>query len=203
MNRRSALKTVGKSLAVPALLTSTATGNSDKRKTGGQPLGGELPNENVPQASITTLPPRFGTTDTTREVGTFLTLAEGWAGVTDKTELLLDSIREEFTYDGQTFVLDSADDWEANDDGSYWFRHTEPPFPKGKTVEVSADVTVTDAFYDPLQEKEYEAGERYAPSVYPTSRTYEIVGKEDEEGEEKGEKKNGKGEKNGRKGGRN
>lgn len=196
MNRRYALKTLGKSLTVPALLTSTATARSDNERTGGQPLGGELPNENVPNASITTLPPRFGTTDTTREVGTFLTLAEGWAGVSDKTELLLDNIREEFTYDGQTFVLDSADDWEASDDGSYWFRHTEPPFPKGKTVEVSSDVIVTDSFYDPLQEREYEEGDQYAPSVYPTSRTYEIVGKGNGREKGKGGDRGGKGGKN-------
>lgn len=177
MNRRRVLKTLGKSLAVSTLVTTTAAADSGESVTGGQPVGGELPNENVPEASITTLPPRFGLQDVTREVGTFLTLKQGWAGVTDKTELFLDSIRQTFTYEGQTFVLDSVDDWEAYDDGSYAFTYTKPPFPKGETVEVSSDVIVTDPFYDPLQETYYSEGDRYAPSVFPTSRTYEIVGK--------------------------
>lgn len=154
-------------------VTATAEGS-------GQPVQGELPNENAPEKEISPLPPFFSGTDTTVEAGQFLTVTGGWVVTTsleDQKELL-NSTKQTFTFEDQEFVLSEFDDWENNGDGSVRFSHTDPPYPRGSTVEVSWDAVVTDTFYDEFRKRTWESGERLLPSIFPTSRTYEIVGKD-------------------------
>ena len=176
MKRRRVLKSAGVSIATLPILTSSSVATEGETHGGGQPITGQLPNENAPEAIVSPLPPFFGVEGTTREVGQFLTVSGGWLDVAGNTKDLLNSTRQTFTFEDQTFVLDSFEDWESDGDGSFSFAHTDPPFPKGEVVDVSWDVIITAPFYDSTRDTHYEPGDRYVPSLFPTSRRYEIVG---------------------------
>lgn len=172
MNRRSVLTMLG------AMATSLTLGSSTAaaERGGMQPIKGELPNENVPHESVHALPE----VEETREVGQFLELRNGWAFPdcdSDVQEEFFNKTRQTFVYDGQTFVRDGFDDWEAYEveDGRFVFTHADPPKPKGKTFDVTWDTVYTADFDPACVDDGYEAGDRHAG--FPFESSYEIVTK--------------------------
>ncbi|WP_137283901.1 hypothetical protein [Halorussus salinisoli] len=178
MYRRDMVKAVGASITSLSVLPAAGSG-AQQTDEGVRPVGGDVPNENVPRATITPFMPEGDT----REVGQFITLHGGWKVGEEQTfeamTELVNKTRQTFTYGDQSFVLDSEEDWERDGYGenTYKFSHTKPPYPKGDLIEVTWDAIFTDSYYDSWREMQYEPGDRYMPWVFPLSETFEIVGK--------------------------
>ena len=185
MLRRQALKAIGASATSLVAFGGVSSVAAAEEEEGAQPLGGELPNTNVPEDEVVAFASQGQTL--TRDTNTFLTLRNGWVGPNDdELRELLNNTRQTFTYDGQMFVLDEASDWSDDSDrtdrlSEYWFTHTDPPKQAGKVFDVTWDAIVTGEFYDPISDRTYEPGERFRPSIFPTSNTYEIVPEEESE----------------------
>lgn len=166
---------LGASAASLTVVSSTAAAEGE----GMQPIQGELPNENAPHELVKAFP----ASEETREAGQFLQLRNGWGFPdcpSDVQREFLNKTRQTFVYDGQTFVLNSFDDWEQGEGevDSVVFTHTDPPKPKGKTFQVTWDTIYTADFDDPCFDNRYEEGDRHVG--FPFESSYEIVAKSDE-----------------------
>lgn len=157
--------------SVPVLASTSAAGSDAT-----QPVKGDVPNENVPSAEVHAFP----SAERTRETGQFLELQNGWVFGTSeqKQREFFNKTYQKFVYDGQTFVLDSYDDWKEYkiDDGLYIFSHADPPKDVGETFKVLWEQEFTAEHYDPVRDRTFNEGESYA--VFPEISHYEIVKKE-------------------------
>lgn len=140
MYRRKLLK-VGGSLIVATGAVGTVSGKGDADPRA-EPQGGTQPDEHVPSTHTGAL----GEETSKIPVGNWIVHDDGWVPKEEENksrehmEEFANASTQKFIIDGETFELDSFDDWEywEEDDGTphLSWEYTTPPKKKGKEYTV-------------------------------------------------------------------